>query len=108
MFAPEIPAPSPHDVLTFNEKAVRERREAMYPGLRGLNKKYCMGVSDPDRFDKCAKLVSEDNKALERIKEQEKLKKSGDDHFDPGLLKALKDSRKDYKASLIRFSEANG
>ena len=108
MFAPEIPAPSPHDVLTFNEKAVKERREAMYPGLRGLNKKHCMGVSDPDRFDKCAKLVSEDNKALEKIKEQEELKKSGDDRFNPGLLKALKESRKDYKASLIRFSEANG
>ena len=108
MFAPEIPAPSPHDVLTFNEKAVRERREASYPGLRGLNKKHCMGVSDPDRFDKCAKLVTEDNKALEKIKEQEELKKVDPDNFNPGLLKALKESRKDYKSSLIRFSEANG
>jgi hypothetical protein len=108
MFMPEIPPPTPYDIASFGERAERERREARHPGLRGLNKKYCMGVADLDRFDKCAKVVTEDNAARERIKELEEQRKADPDNHNPGLIKALKESRKDYKASLIRFSEANG
>lgn len=108
MFMPEIPPPSDYDIATFAERAVKERREAMYPGLRGLNKKYCMGISDPDRFDKCAKVATEDNRTLEKIKELEEARKTDPENYDSGLVKELKQSRKDYKASLIRFSEANG
>jgi hypothetical protein len=53
-------------------------------------------------------VVSDDNDALERIKVLEEQKKEDPENFNPGLLKALKQSRKDYKASLIRFSESNG
>ena len=108
MFMPEIPPPTPYEVSSFSERAEKERREARYPGLRGLNKKHCMGIADPDRFDKCAKVVTDDNAALERIKELEEQRKTNPDSHNPGLLKALKESRKDYKASLIRFSESNG
>lgn len=108
MFVPEIPPPSEYDVAMFSERAERDRREARYPGLRGLNKKHCMGVADPARFDKCAKLVTDDNAALERIKELEELRKTGSDEYDAAELKSLKELRKDYKVSLIRFSESNG
>jgi hypothetical protein len=43
---------------------------------------------------------------LEKIKSLEEKRKTDPDNFEPGLLKALKESRKDYKASLIRFAEA--
>ena len=108
MFKPETPAPTPFEVMAFSEKALKERREALYPGLRGLNKKYCMGIQDEERFGKCAKLVSDDNAALERIKALEETRKNDPENHNPGLLKALKESRKDYKAALIRISEANG
>lgn len=108
MFLPEIPAPQPSEVILFSERAERERREALYPGLRGLNKKYCMGIPDPVRFDKCAKIVTEDNAALEQIKRLEEQKRVDPGSHNPGLLKALKQSRKDYKVSLIRLSENNG
>lgn len=108
MFMPEIPPPTPYDIASFSERAERERREARHPGLRGLNKKHCMGVVDPVRFDRCAKIVTDDNAARERIKELEEQRKTDPDNHNPGLLKALKESRKDYKVSLIRFSEANG
>ncbi len=108
MFLPEIPAPHPHDVLMFAERARKERREALHPNLRGLNKKYCINLLDDSQFAKCAKVVSDDNDALEQIKVLEEQKKSDPDNFNPGLLKALKQSRKDYKATLIRFSELNG
>ncbi len=108
MFVPEIPPPSEYDVAMFSERAEKDRREARYPGLRGLNKKYCMGEADATRFDKCAKLVTDDNAALERIKELEELRKTGSDRYDAAELKSLKELRKDYKVSLIRFSEANG
>jgi hypothetical protein len=106
MFLPEIPPPTPHDVATFAERAVLERREALWPGLRGLNKKYCINISDPAQFGKCAKIATDDNLALEKIKSLEEKRKTDPDNFEPGLLKALKESRKDYKASLIRFAEA--
>lgn len=108
MFMPEIPPPTSYDIASFSERAERERREARHPGLRGLNKKHCMGVVDPVRFDRCAKIVTDDNAARERIKELEEQSKTDPDNHNPGLLKALKESRKDYKVSLIRFSEANG
>lgn len=108
MFKPEIPAPTPYEVVAFSEKARKERREALYPGLRGLNKKYCIGILDDEKFDKCAKLVSDDNAALERIKALEETRKTDPENHNPGLLKALKESRKDYKAALIRISEVNG
>lgn len=108
MFMPEIPPPTSYDIASFSERAERERREARHPGLRGLNKKHCMGVVDPVRFDRCAKIVTDDNAARERIKELEEQRKTDPDNHNPGLLKALKESRKDYKVSLIRFSEANG
>lgn len=108
MFTPEIPAPTPYEVVAFSEKARKERREALYPGLRGLNKKYCIGIQDEEKFGKCAKLVSDDNSALERIKALEETRKNNPESHNPGLLKALKESRKDYKAALIRISEVNG
>jgi hypothetical protein len=108
MFMPEIPPPSPYDVAMFSERAERERREARHPGLRGLNKKHCVGIADLSRFDKCAKIATDDNAALERIKELEELRKTGSDRYDAAELKSLKELRKDYKASLIRFSENNG
>ena len=107
MFLPEIPPPSPHDIVSFTERAEIERREALWPGLRGLNKKYCVNISDRAQFEKCAKIVTDDNQALEKIKVLEEKRKTDPDNFEPGLLKALKESRKDYKASLIRFAETN-
>jgi hypothetical protein len=103
MFLPEIPAPSPYDVLTFAEKAKRERREALNPELRGLNKKYCLNLLDDTDFQKCAKVASDDDAAREQIKEMEARKKADPASHNPGLLKALKDSRKDYKAALLRY-----
>lgn len=106
MFLPEIPAPTRQDIVLFAEKAAKERREALHPNLKGLNKKHCIGLQDEDDFSKCAKIVADDNDALDRIKELEARRKSDPDSFgdgDRGLLKALKDSRKDYKTALIRF-----
>lgn len=103
MFLPEIPPPTPHDIATFAEKSQRERREALHPELRGLNKKYCLNIPDHDEFVKCAKVASDDDAARVRIKELEEQRKSGDPNYDPGLLKALKTSRKDYKATLLRY-----
>ena len=103
MFLPEIPPPTPHDIATFAEKSRRERREALNPGLRGLNKKYCLNIPDPDDFEKCAKVASDDDTARVRIKELDEQRKSGDPPYNPGLLKALKESRKDYKATLLRY-----
>ena len=103
MFLPEIPPPTPHDIVTFAEKSRRERREALNPGLRGLNKKYCLNIPDPDDFEKCAKVASDDDTARVRIKELDEQRKSGDPAYNPGLLKALKESRKDYKATLLRY-----
>lgn len=107
MFLPEIPSPTDFDVVSFSEKAVRERVEARYPGFRGLNKKYCSGVYDQAELEKCAKIVQDDNEALRRIKELEEIKKTDPENHNPGLLKALKESRKDYKSSLIRFSKSH-
>lgn len=109
MFLPEIPAPGPQDVLLFNEKACRERREALNPDLKGLNKKYCMGLKSDTLFDKCAKIAVEDLETLERIKLLENERKSDPVSFSKSeLLRSLKIARSDYKASLIRFSESNG
>lgn len=107
MFLPEIPAPTEFDVISFSEKAVRERVEARYPGYRGLNKKYCAGVSEQAELEKCAKMVQDDNEALKRIKELEEIKKTDPENHNSGLLKALKESRKDYKSALIRFSQSH-
>jgi hypothetical protein len=103
MFLPEIPPPTPHDVASFSEKARRERREALNPGLRGLNKKYCLNLSDDTDFQKCAKVAADDDAAREQIKEMESLRKADPASHNPGLLKALKESRKDYKATLLRY-----
>jgi len=46
-------------------------------------------------------------KALKRIKELEEIKKTDPENHNPGLLKALKESRKDYKSALIRFSKSH-
>jgi hypothetical protein len=109
MFLPEIPPPTPHDIVTFAEKSRRERREALNPGLRGLNKKYCLNIPDPDDFAKCAKVASDDDAARVRIKELDEQRRSGDPAYNPGLLKALKESRKDYKATLLRYgAKVNG
>lgn len=109
MFLPEIPAPDPHDVVLFTERAIRERREARNPGLRGLNKKYCLGIKDDSLFAKCAKVVEDDNAALEQIKSLEEQRKSDPAGFESKeLLKSLKSSRSDYKVALIRFSESHG
>jgi hypothetical protein len=104
MFLPEIPPPTEADVVIFSEKAVRERREALHPELRGINKKYCMSLSDPDQFTKCAKIVADDRAALDQIKELEKQKKESAEFNDSGLIKSLKQSRQDYKAMLLRFN----
>jgi hypothetical protein len=103
MFLPEIPAPTQTEIVIFSEKAVKERREALHPELKGLNKKYCMKLSDPEDFTKCAKIVADDRAALEKIKELETLKKEGRGNIDPALIKELKQSRQDYKATLLRF-----
>ena len=109
MFLPEIPPPTPHDIVTFAEKSRRERREALNPGLRGLNKKYCLNIPDPDDFAKCAKVASDDDAARVRIKKLDEQRRSGDPAYNPGLLKALKESRKDYKATLLRYgAKVNG
>ncbi len=103
MFLPEIPAPSPYDILTFSEKAKRERREALNPDLKGLNKKYCLNLLNDEDFQKCAKIAADDDAAREQIKEMEKLRKINPASHNPGLLEALKESRKDYKVALLRY-----
>ncbi|WP_438983656.1 hypothetical protein [Vulcanococcus sp.] len=103
MFLPEIPPSTPYDVMSFSEKAKRERREALNPGLRGLNKKYCLNLLNDTDFKKCAKIATDDDAAREQIKEMEKLRKADPALHNPGLLKALKESRKDYKATLLRY-----
>lgn len=109
MFLPEIPPPNPHDIVTYAERSRRERREALNPGLRGLNKKYCVNLELDADFVKCAKVAKDDDAARVRIKELEEKRKAGDPDYDPGLLKALKTSRKDYKATLLRYgAKADG
>ena len=114
MFLPEIPAPTEQDVVLFGERARRERREALNPELKGLTKKYCLGLDDDEEFSKCAKVAVEDSKAMRRIKELEEKKREAPDDFDDGdagLLKSLRESRKDYKALLLRYGariEAQG
>ena len=103
MFLPEIPAPSPFDIASFSERSKKERREALNPSLKGLNKKYCLNLVDEADFGKCAKVAADDDAAREQIKELEKQRKTDPDSHNPGLLKALKDSRKDYKATLLRY-----
>lgn len=109
MFLPEIPAPEAHDVLLFEERARRERREALNPDLKGLNKKYCMGLQSDVSFQKCAKIATDDLKALEEIKLLEDRRKADPANFsERPRLKELKLARSDYKASLIRYAaEAN-
>lgn len=114
MFLPEIPAPTAQDVVLFSEKSRKERREALNPELKGLTKKYCLGLHDDSEFEKCAKVAVEDGKAMRLIKELEEKKRETPDDFgdgDAGLLKSLRESRKDYKALLLRFGariEAQG
>lgn len=109
MFLPEIPPPTLHDIVTYSERSRRERREALNPGLRGLNKKYCVNLELDADFVKCAKVATDDDAARVRIKELEEKRKSEDPNYDPGLLKALKASRKDYKATLLRYgAKADG
>lgn len=109
MFLPEIPPPTPHDIVTYAERSRRERREALNPGLRGLNKKYCVNLELDADFVKCAKVATDDDAARVRIKELEERRKAGDPDYDAGLLKALKTSRKDYKATLLRYgAKADG
>lgn len=103
MFLPEIPAPTPHDVLLFNERAVKERREALYPLLKGLNKKYCIDLPD-EQFQKCAKIVADDKTALDEIKKLESERKTDPEKVDTKRLKELKQIRKDYKTMLLRFN----
>lgn len=107
MFLPEIPPPQPADVLLFSERAKRERREALNPGMKGQTKKYCLGLEDEAEFAKCAKIATDDGVAMRRIKELDERRKADPGSFDEGdrgMLKALRDSRKDYKALLLRFS----
>lgn len=107
MFLPEIPAPQPQEILLFSEKARKERREALNPALKGLSKKYCMGLEDDVAFGKCAKIVADDNKAMSKIKELDQKRKSDPSSFsegEKGLLKSLRESRQDYKALLLRFA----
>jgi hypothetical protein len=103
MFLPEIPPPTPHDVLLFNERAVKERRQALFPDLKGLNKKYCIDLPD-GQFEKCAKIVESDKAALDEIKELELARKDNPDSVDSQRIKELKQVRKDYKAMLLRFN----
>lgn len=103
MFLPEIPPATPQDVLSFAERSIKERREALYPDLKGQNKKYCIGLSSEAEFKKCAKVVADDRAALARIKELEEIKRNNPDSVEPGLIKALKQSRQDHKATLLRF-----
>lgn len=103
MFLPEIPAPAPHDILLFNERAVKERRQALHPELRGLNKKYCIDLPD-GQFQKCAKIVAEDKAVLDEIKQLESARKDNPDSVDSQRIKELKQVRKDYKAMLLRFN----
>lgn len=107
MFLPEIPAPLHQDVVLFSERAKRERREALTPELKGLTKKFCLGLEDDSEFAKCAKVATDDGAAMRRIKELEAQKKNDPDSFgdgERGLLKSLRESRKDYKALLLRYS----
>ena len=106
MFLPEIPPPAQIDVALFAERSRRERREALVPDLKGLSKKYCIALEDDSDFTKCSRVAIDDIKALEQIKALEEKKKSDPVNFcdgDKGLLKSLKQSRKDYKATLLRF-----
>jgi hypothetical protein len=104
MFLPEIPAPDRHEIALFSERAVKERREALYPNLKGLNKKHCIDLPD-GLFEKCAKIVEEDKAALDEIKELESLRKwAGPEAIDSQRIKKLKQARKDYKTMLIRFN----
>lgn len=100
MFLPEIPAPAPHDILLFNERAVKERRQALHPELRGVNKKFCIDLPD-GQFQKCAKIVAEDKAVLDEIKQLESARK---DNPNPQRIKELKQMRKDYKAVLLRLN----
>lgn len=106
MFLPEIPAPAQIDIALFSERSRKERREALMPDLKGLSKKYCISLESDSDFNKCSKVAIEDTKALEQIKLLENKRKSDPDSFsdgDKGMLKALKQSRKDYKATLLRY-----
>lgn len=106
MFLPEIPAPTPTDVLLFSEKSKKERREALNPGLKGLQKKHCIGLEQDSEFQKCLKTALADIAAQEKIKELEEKKKSTPELFDDGdkgLLKSLRTSRQDHKVKLLRF-----
>lgn len=109
MFLPEIPPPTPCDILSYAERSRKERRQALFPGLRGLNKKYCIDLEDDKEFEKCAKVASEDDAARERIKELEEKKKTDPEFSDSALIKELKASRKDFKVLLTRYgARANG
>lgn len=106
MFLPEIPPPSPADIAIFSERSLKERREALNPDLKGLPKKYCISQVDDSDFEKCARIAINDLSALDQIKQLEEKKKSDPDNFsdgDKGMLKALKQTRKDNKAALLRF-----
>jgi hypothetical protein len=106
MFLPEIPAPAEVDIALYAERSRKERREALAPDLKGLSKKYCIALPDDNDFVKCSRVAIDDLKALEKIKLLEEKKKSDPANFsegDKGLLKTLKQSRKDYKATLLRF-----
>lgn len=106
MFLPEIPAPTPTEVVMFGERAKRERREALNPGLRGQAKKFCLGLRDDTEFAKCAKVAVDDLVAMEQIKELDALRRADKEAFTDGqrgLLKSLRESRKDFKAQLLRY-----
>jgi hypothetical protein len=106
MFLPEIPAPAPSDVVVFSERARKERRQALNPGLKGLQKKHCIDIKRDEEFEKCVKVALADNDARERIKELEAVKREDPDSFkgeSKALLKSLKEDRKDHRAALLRF-----
>lgn len=78
-FLPECNIVAEEEKRSFFERAVTDRNSKLNPDLKGLNKKYCVNIEDPEKFSKCKKLAVEDDQLRESIKENTALMKS------PGL-----------------------
>lgn len=109
-FLPECNVTSDEEKLAFFEKAALERKSKLNPELKGLNKKYCMGIDDPGQFDICKRLAVRDDQLRIKIKTNSEILKSPGENMSPEELESLaadvkndKFLRKGIKAQLNKF-----
>lgn len=96
-FLPQCNVASDEEKKVFFEKASADRKSKLNPELKGLNKKYCMGIEDPGQFAICKRLAVRDDELRVRIKTNSEIIKSPSDTMSPEYLSSLTAEMKNDK-----------